>query len=154
MGKRAQQLACNECGHRWWQWFDNKFRHELLKWAHNETCPECDSGAWRLTDATRFAGGPVHTTDETCPECTYNASVSVVLRCGAGHEYIAREDADPTADVAAAVADADLGAVPAACPDCEALIEPFHDYCWRCGADCTDVTGDQSAGKTPDREAW
>lgn len=94
MGKRSQQLVCRDCRERWWVWFDNKARRELLSFADSETCPECGSNDWQLTDATRFAGSVIHTTDETCPECDYDATGTVILRCGSQHEWIPHEDID------------------------------------------------------------
>lgn len=146
MGVRVQQLACTDCQYRWWVAFDHKTRAELRRVASTlpgagERCPECDSNDWKLTDATEFAGGLVHTTDEYCPECAYDAPLTVVLRCASQHEFVVHE-AESYADVPADV-DADLDADRFACPSCDRVgdVERFDNYCCHCGAPIAAAAG-------------
>lgn len=100
MGKRSQQLRCTVCDETWWVWFDTETRQELAEMAATATgehCPNCWSQDWRLTDATRFAGGPIHTTAETCPQCGYGGRVR--MRCPNGHDWIPHAGADGAREV-------------------------------------------------------
>lgn len=60
MGKRASLFECHDCGEQFWEWFEHLTRSELIGFARELRCPECDSENWELTDASEFAGSRVY----------------------------------------------------------------------------------------------
>jgi hypothetical protein len=58
MGKRASMFRCRDCRETWWQWFEWLGPEDFRKLAE-QSCPECESDNWELTDASEFAGGSI-----------------------------------------------------------------------------------------------
>lgn len=57
MGRRASMFRCHDCGNDWWEWFEWLKRGEMIQFAEDLRCPECDGIDWELTDTSEFAGG-------------------------------------------------------------------------------------------------
>lgn len=60
MGRRITKLSCQACSADWWEKFEQFDRSEVISFATETDCPDCDAHDWILTNRSRFSGGPIH----------------------------------------------------------------------------------------------
>lgn len=59
MGRRITKLSCRACSNDWWEKFEHLDREEVIAFANETCCPDCEAHEWTLTYRSRFSGGPI-----------------------------------------------------------------------------------------------